>query len=272
MLIDGVPGKQVPAADRGLNYGDGVFRTMRVTGCEPVAWNAQMACLMRDCQRLALPRPDTKTLYREARELFANRHEGVLKIVITRGSGGRGYAPPEPAEPLRMVSAHPAPRAVGQLALQTSAIGFPCQPALAGIKHLNRLEQVLARAECAQHGWADALMLSTEGHVISTTMRNIVLAMDGCWLTPALDKAGVAGATRARIMTAVSRAGRPITEARLLLSDCYAARAMIACNSVSGITPVVRLGTHELPDSMAMAADCRARLNEAQACDIFCLQ
>lgn len=261
ILIDGMPGDRVSAADRGLNYGDGVFRTVRVSAHEPVAWATQMATLAHDCRRLRLPVPHADTLYGEARRLFAGRSDGVLKIVITRGSGGRGYAPPQASDPVRIVSAHPTPPADAVLDLAESSIRLARQPALAGVKHLNRLEQVLARRECAENGWRDALMLDCAGYVIGTTMRNVVLVSRGQWLTPALCHAGVAGATRRRIMAALAGAGRPVTQAGLTLSDCYAAQAMMACNSVSGVTPVRRLGTHEFRDSLETAAYCRDALN-----------
>lgn len=263
-LINGIGGDQLSALDRGLNYGDGVFRTIRVVAHEPVAWTAQMATLERDCRRLCLPPPDAAILYDEARHLFANRPDGVLKIIITRGVGGRGYAPPAVVEPLRIVSAHAAPDALAALELGLSTLRLARQPALAGVKHLNRLEQVLARAECVRNGWSDALMLDTADQVIGTTMRNVLIAIDGRWLTPALDNAGVAGATRGRIMSALASVRRPVIEAELALSDCYAARAMVVCNSVSGITPVRRLATHDFPGSFDMAADCRCALREAE--------
>lgn len=265
ILINGLPSDQVFALDRGLNYGDGVFRTMRVCEHTPVAWSAQMQRLAHDCRRLGLPMPAAEFLYDETRRLFSGRADGVLKILVTRGSGGRGYAPPEAVEPLRILSAHQAPPPLETLELAESSIRLPRQPALAGIKHLNRLEQVLARRECVDHGWVDALMRDTSGYVICTTMRNLLLVIDGQWVTPALDQAGVAGATRARLMAGLARAGQPVTESCLTLSDCYAAQAILACNSVSGITPVVRLASHQLPDSADRAAYCRDVLKTANA-------
>lgn len=264
MLINGVPGDQVAATDRGLNYGDGVFRTLRVQAHEPQAWTTQMACLRRDCLRLDLPVPDADVLLAEARRLFAHTADGVLKIVVTRGSGGRGYVPPQNVQPVRIVSAHPLPPSVETLALEVSSIRFACQPALAGVKHLNRLEQVLARTQCARNDWPDALMLDGAGRVISTTMRNVLLCLDGVWHTPSLQQAGVAGATRERLLAACHALGQPVVRADCMLSDCYAASAMIACNSVSGVTPIIRLGTHELHHSVDMAVQCRYYLAAVQ--------
>lgn len=258
VLVNGVASDRIAVTDRGLNYGDGVFRTLRVAQHAPVAWLAQMERLNHDCRRLALPAPDERTLLAEARSLFSQRAGGVLKIVVTRGGGGRGYAPPERPETTRIVSAHALPPPVTELVLDVSRMRLARQPALAGVKHLNRLEQVLARNECLRRGRGDALMLDSADYVIGTTMRNILLHLDGQWVTPALDQAGVAGATRARMMAALAQAGEPVAQTALTLNACYRAQAMIACNSVSGITAVTRLAGYGFPFSLKMAAHCRA--------------
>jgi len=260
VLINGSAADWLPVTDRGLNYGDGVFRTLRVARHEPVAWQAHMTRLRHDCERLLLPFPDATLLRTEARHLFRQRAQGVLKIVITRGSGGRGYAPAGADTPRRILSAHALPEPVEQLQLMPAAVRLARQPALAGVKHLNRLEQVLARQECAQRGVADALMLDSAGFVIATTMRNLLLRIDGRWLTPALTQAGVAGATRARIMGALAGSNSAVRTMELTLDACRHADAAIACNSVGGAVPVTRLADRYLPYSFAMAARCRRLL------------
>ncbi len=263
VLINGEAIDRVAVADRGLNYGDGVFRTLRISRQVPVAWDVHLQRLHHDCQRLALPMPDETLLREEAGRLFRERNQGVLKIVITRGCGGRGYAPPGAPDPNRILSAHEPREAVIELALGLSGMRLARQPALAGVKHLNRLEQVFARAECARSGHADALMRDTAGCVIGTTMRNILLRIDGYWLTPRLDQAGVAGAMRQRMMSALETAGEPVREARLRLSDCFGAQALVACNSVTGITGVTRLANHVFPSSIDSAARCRGLVVDA---------
>ncbi len=258
VLINGEATDRLAVTDRGLNYGDGVFRTLRIAQHAPVAWGVHLQRLRHDCQRLALPMPDEALLRAEAGRLFQERSEGVLKIVITRGCGGRGYTPLADPEPNRVLSAHEPPAVTAELELGVSGIRLARQPALAGVKHLNRLEQVLARAEYTHAGQADALMLDTAGDVISTTMRNIVLRLDGYWLTPELDQAGVAGAMRQSMMSALKAAGEPVQASRLSLSDCFRAQALIACNSVTGIIGVGRLADHVFASSLDSAVHCRA--------------
>lgn len=263
-LVDGVMCGRLPADDRGLAYGDGVFRTVRMANHAPLAWATHVERLAHDCQRLCLPMPDPDRLLQDATRLFGARADGVLKIMITRGSGGRGYAPPQPARPRRIVSAHALPVAIESLRLEVASVRLARQPMLAGVKHLNRLEQVLARAECARNDWDDALMLDSQARVISTTMRNLIADIDGRWLTPRLAQAGVIGATRTRIMAAVAAAGGALTEADLSLADCVGARAMVACNSVAGVVPITGLAGHDLSGSRAMAAACTAALRATE--------
>ncbi|WP_353249046.1 aminodeoxychorismate lyase [Salinisphaera sp. T31B1] len=250
MIIDGERADRVPGDDRGLAYGDGVFRTLRVDHGNIQAWAVHIQRLAHDCARLSLPAPDTQRLRGESEALFANGRSGVLKIMITRGSGGRGYTPPA-GSVRRIVSAHPLPESVpGTLVLERSPVILAEQPRLAGVKHLNRLEQVLARQECEHAGVSDAFMCDSAGRIVSTTMRNLVfLQTDGEWVTPALARAGIIGATRQRLMTALGSAGTRVHERDVNLADLGRYCAAVACNSVSGPIPVERLGGQRFESS-----------------------
>lgn len=264
-LVDGVPAAACPVDDRGLAYGDGVFRTLRVAQGRPQAWAEHMARLAEDAHRLGLARPNAGQLWHDARQLIADRQDGVLKIIITRGSGGRGYMPAEAATVRRMVSIHDLPaHALGQpapLELERSPVALARQPLLAGIKHLNRLEQVLARADCRRRRATDAAMSDSAGWLISTTMRNLLLRDPaGRWWTPALDQAGVAGVTRQRLMSALASAGGGVTQCAIAADSLDVFDAVIACNSVTGISPVRRIGHTAFAESEQAADACRALL------------
>jgi len=265
-LVDGIATRQLPADDRGLAYGDGVFRTLRIARGAPEAWAAHIERLVHDCQRLMLPAPDEVALADDARRLIAVHQapasDAVLKIMITRGSGGRGYAPLRQPQARRIVSLHELPARATQanepLTLDQSSIRLARQPVTAGVKHLNRLEQVLARAECDRLGVADTVLFDTQGWLISTTMRNLLLRDDqGCWYTPRLDQAGIIGATRQRLLAGLKATGHQTKEIEMRLSDLTHFNAAIACNSVAGVSGLARIGDTVFTDSEAAAANVR---------------
>lgn len=264
-LVDGQPTDFCPVDDRGLAYGDGVFRTLRIVDGRPEAWHVHMARLADDCSRLGLSQPDAQELWRQARALIDGRRDGVLKIMLTRGSGGRGYAPDQVSTLRRILSIHDLPaHAQGEpaaLALDWSPVALARQPLLAGIKHLNRLEQVLARDDCRRRGAADAAMHDSAGWLTSTTMRNLLLrATDGRWWTPRLDQAGVAGVTRQRLMSALAETGHAVTECAIAADSLGSFDTVIACNSVGGVVPVTRIEQAIFTHSKQAADDCRVLL------------
>lgn len=262
ILVDGDAATVIPTDDRGLAYGDGVFRTLRVTGGMPIAWSDHMERLVDDCRRLALSFPGEEWLAADARRLFTAADEGVLKVMITRGSGGRGYAPPTGQASRRIVSAHTLPihgaGGLEALELEYSPVRLAIQPLLAGVKHLNRLEQVLARAKCQRQRQEDALMCDAAGRPLCTTMRNLLFCdSNGQWTTPALTRAGVVGVTRQRLMRALDLRGRRVTAVDMTREDMVDMRAVIACNSVGGVRPVSRIDRHAFAASEKTAEMCR---------------
>jgi 4-amino-4-deoxychorismate lyase len=237
--------ERVPAldpADRGLSYGDGLFETLRVGAGRLPWWNAHLARLANGARRLGLPMPDATWLAGEAEALLANAPaEAVLKLVLTRGSGGRGYSAPDAPVPTVLLSAHALPAPFdGPLSLRWCETRLALQPRLAGLKHLNRLEQVLARAEWRDPAIHEGLMLDAAGRVTCATAANVFALLDGRWLTPVLHEAGVAGIARGWVLANAPGAA----EAELRPADIEAAEALFLCNAVRGILPVGRLGQH----------------------------
>lgn len=205
-----------------------------------------------DCRRLHLPCPDGEQLKADISALFADRGDGIAKIVITRGPGGRGYAPPVDGEPTRMVLRYPKPQypkayAETGVAIGVADIRLARQPALAGVKHLNRLEQVLARRECATRGWPEALMCTDDGCLISGTMSNLFVVRDQALLTPALDQAGVIGAMRSCLIEGFARQGYMITETDLPLAAATDCDEAFLCNSAMPVWPVYSVGGCPVP-------------------------
>jgi 4-amino-4-deoxychorismate lyase len=226
--------------DRGLAYGDGVFETILVHSGAPVWWNAHLARLQRGCDVLGIAAPDADFLRGECDALVIGCARGVLKLIVTRGVGERGYAPPAHVSPTLLLSLSDAPSQHRDgLNLRWCATELAVHPRLAGIKHLNRLEQVLARAEWNDAAIHEGLQCDTAGRVVSATAANLFALRDGRWLTPPIADCGVAGICRAWILGNVAEA----CEAVLTRAVVESADALILCNAVRGILPVAGLGS-----------------------------
>lgn len=241
----GEPVAAISPLDRGLAYGDGLFETLRLHEGQPVWWQEHMQRLARGCEALGLAMPDAAWLRARVDELRAKAPgAGVLKLVLSRGEGGRGYAPPPRPRPTLILSLHdlPPPAPAEGLSLRWCDTRLAAQPALAGLKHLNRLEQVLARREWQDADIHEGLMLDGEGRVVCATAANLFALVDGHWLTPPVDRCGVAGICR-RWLLAEGLA----REAVLERTEVEGAQALFLCNAVRGILPVRRLGGREWP-------------------------
>ena len=253
--------------DRGLAYGDGVFETLLVHAGQPVWWREHWERLVRGAQVLGLPVPDQMQVRRECEGLLADAPaRAVLKIILTRGSGGRGYALPEAPAATVIVSVHPAPAVWDEpLTLRWCKTTCAIQPLLAGIKHLNRLEQVLARAEWQDPKIADGVMCDSEARVICATSANLFALIGGRWQTPAVGRCGIAGIARGWVLANVQASA----EADLSAAEVSHADALFLCNAVRGILPVRRLGMREWPGQDAVAPLLRQL---AQAQPAFAIQ
>ena len=247
MLINGEPAGVLSALDRGLAYGDGLFESIRFVGAAAPLWPRHMQRLVESCRRLRMPAQDPARLWREALEVARGMPQSVVRITLTRGVGERGYALPVSPQTTRVVAAFAPP----QLAHEAYALGVRMrvcdirlaeQPLLAGMKHLNRLEQVLARAEWSEQAIdaaiAEGVLCDQHGRVISATMANLFALIDGVLLTPALDRCGVAGVARAEVLAAYPQA----RTAELTLDALLGASEIFLSSSVRGILPVQSLG------------------------------
>ena len=242
-LVNGEISSHILVMDRGLNYGDGVFETIAVFKGVPRFWQLHMDRLAIACETLALPLVAQKILLREVQTVSAGHAACVAKIVLTRGSGGRGYSPHGCDEATRIVSAHSMPDDIEQLALagvraRMCQLRLALQPALAGLKHLNRLEQVMARAEWTDEQIFAGILLDTEDNVISATSGNIFLTSGGRYLTPRMDRCGVRGVMRSAIL----KAFQPRCEQRRIMLDMLPeADEVFICNAVRGVIPITRI-------------------------------
>lgn len=229
----------VGASNRGLAYGDGVFETMRIHHGELPLWPHHLARLLGGADRLGLCVPDVEFLRTQCKTMIANIEAGVLKLLLTRGDGGRGYAPPPEPLPVWVLAVHSLPpvQTTG-VRLHRCETQLAIQPRLAGIKHCNRLEQVLARVEVQRAACDDGVLCDTEGRVVSATSANLLVQCDGHWITPPVTRCGVAGVVRGWLLE-----HRLVQENELTISQVEHADALALCNAVRGILPVSHLGT-----------------------------
>ncbi len=247
-LVNGEPGSVISIHDRGLQFADGVFETIAVQSGEMLCGDAHFARLEKGCRHLSIACPDRGLLEREARLLSRSQASAVLKIVITRGAGGRGYAPSDNISPNRIITLHERP-AYPASYYRAGIPSFICsrrvahQPDLAGIKHLGRLEQVLLRAEVANTSCPEGVALDLDGNVIEGSMSNLFMVKNGRFVTPDLSRCGIEGVIRNTIIDYNNAAGIETAIREIKPEDLYDADEVFYCNSVIGIWPVSRINT-----------------------------
>ena len=264
-MINGEAVDCISSADRGLLYGDGVFETLAVEQGVPRFWQRHMTRLQAGCRRLAITGVDTDALYEEAGVLLAGEGRCILKVIITRGAGGRGYGPAGCGQPTRILQRHAAPeypdacqREGVRVRLCESRLSH--NPRLAGIKHLNRLEQVLARSEWDDPGIPEGLVLDVDGRLVEGTMSNVFMILHGRLVTPELSRCGVAGIMRSVVMEQARALDLPVQAMAVSPDDLAQADEVFLANSLIGIWPVRRIDardysvgpvTRQLQDALA---------------------
>jgi 4-amino-4-deoxychorismate lyase len=241
--VDGVASDALALTSRGLAYGDGLFETIAVNAGRALLRQRHLQRLADGCARLRL----NADLPLVAAEIDAYAHlmgEGVLKLILARGDSQRGYAPNPHAPARRILQAGPSPAYPAGNAEQGVAL-FDCttrlaeQPLLAGLKHLNRLEQVLARAEWSDPAFAEGLMLDVSGRIIEGVYSNLFLVRDGELLTADLSRCGVAGTMRAELLAQAKALGITVRVMELWPQQLAEADEVFVCNSVYGVWPVL---------------------------------
>ncbi|MDE2305601.1 MAG: aminodeoxychorismate lyase [Gammaproteobacteria bacterium] len=242
--INGRVARRIDWRDRGLHYGDGVFETMRIRRGELRLLDLHLERLYASCARLAIQAPPEADLRRELVGASRRRREGVLKLIVTRGPGARGYRPSGHERATRLLALAPLPtfaRGV-PLALRICRTRLGCNPALAGMKTLNRLESVLARAEWSDPRIGEGLMLDHEDRVVCGTMSNVFIRRANLLLTPPVDRCGVAGVMRRFVLERAASLGLRATESPLRFADLQSADEVFMTNALRGPMPVGAIG------------------------------
>jgi len=249
--INGVEADLLAVADRGAAYGHGLFETMLFSAGVVPLWQRHSSRLVADAPVLGLSISQISLDDNLAKfiDLLGQQSQssGIIKLTVTAGSGGRGYASPANLAPQIICQFSPLPDRLEQprregVALTQCQYPLPANPVLAGIKHLNRLDQILARAEWADE-YADGLMYSQAGLLIETTCANIfVKTGDNGWITPKVDQAGVRGVMRGLLLQELfAKTGLPVSEGEISRQQLATASELFICSSIRGLLPVTEI-------------------------------
>ena len=242
-LINGSFDYIISPFDRGFAYGDGIFRTMKMVDGLPESWPQHYQKLVADCAVINIVCPSAELLMSDLQQLFSPDGEAVAKIIITRGEGNRGYTPPAITAPMRVVTKSPMPKyplerfetGVNLIVCETR---LAAQPLFAGIKSLNRLENVMARMEWGDvhiaNGIAEGILLDMNNNVIECTAANIFARFGDALITPSLALCGVAGITRQRIINVAHTLSLNVKEETFDLDQLLFADEVIICSSLYG--------------------------------------
>jgi 4-amino-4-deoxychorismate lyase len=234
--------------DRGWQYGDGIFETMLLLRSQVRFWRDHIERLQAGCARLGMQAPDAELLQQELQQLCAGRQDGVIKLTLMRSGSERGYRPPLTADTTRLWQLFDAPAAAASsITMRWCDTRLSRNAQLAGVKHCNRLEQVLAQAEWRDADIAEGLMLDTEGELICGTMSNVFLVLEGMLVTPDLRYSGIAGVMRKNVLRLTSLLQIETEQRAVRAEEVSLAHEMFICNAVRGIQPVTRLEQQQWP-------------------------
>ena len=268
-IVNGTLNGTISPLDRGFSYGDGIFRTIKMVGSLPECWPLHYQKLVADCSAIGIVCPSPELLMNDLQQLFllddlSENQVAVAKIIITRGEGNRGYAPPAITAPMRVVLKSPMPqypetRFVDGVNLTVCETRLALQPRLAGIKHLNRLENVLARMEWHSPDITDGIFLDINDNVIECTAASIFARFGDTLITPSLTQCGVAGVTRQRIIELAYTLDLKVKVEAVTLQQLLTADEVIICNSLYGAWQVKSIQARQCP-KQALAANIRKAL------------
>jgi len=246
--LNGKPADSVSLSDRSFQYGDGCFTTMLTRGGRIQHWSRHVERMNACLDLLSIPRPDWNQVEHWLQQAIRPDTKAGLKLHISRGEGGRGYSPTQVASPNVTISdfiypPHYEQWVSGGLELGICRTRLGHNPLLAGHKHNNRLEQVLAKAELDDGGNADGVVLDIRDHVVETTMANLFWVKDATLFTPDLRNAGVNGVMRRIVLEQAKTLSLETSIGDFKLEELLSADEVFVSNSVLGVAPITLIGS-----------------------------
>lgn len=243
VFVNGEAIDHLSVFDRAFQYGDGLFETLPIRNGQAMLLDRHLRRLADGLVRLAIPSSVLTQVEQEALRLAGHFVDATLKITVTRGQSQRGYHPPDNPQPNWILSfskpaSYPQPLDSQGIRVRLCQTRLGDNPLLAGMKHLNRLEQVLARAEWQDEAIGEGIMCDQQGRVIEATSANLFLILNGRLCTPRLDHCGIAGIMRELVLETAKATGLDAKITDLTPTDCRQAEAMFLTNSLAGILPV----------------------------------
>ena len=250
ILINGKQTDMVSVHDRGLLYGDGVFETVAIKNGHLQFFDKHLQRLQKGCDALLMTRLDSDLIRKEVQSLCKGSIKKALKIIITRGEGERGYMIPDKQQPTRIIELNPFPEYPPEydkdgvnVMLCQHRLGINL--ALAGIKHLNRLEQILGRNELKNLGFTEGLMMDVDDQVVEGTMTNLFSVKAGKLFTPDLSRCGVAGVMREVVLELAEKNQIPCFIGNMTVTELLTSDEVFLTNSLAGIWAVKQIGQHK---------------------------
>ncbi|WP_416308422.1 aminodeoxychorismate lyase [Neptunicella sp. SCSIO 80796] len=249
MIVNGTASSLVPLDDRAVQYGDGCFTTMAVSNGLVEFWLQHLQRLQQSCSALQIEFNQWQELQQQVECIGQQHPDSVIKIIISRGSGGRGYAASLQQLPRYIITRHSKPAHYTDwqqrgIRLGLSPVTLACQPKLAGIKHLNRLEQVLIKQNTTDNQFDDQLVCDNDGMMVETGAANLFWKQQGIWFTPELTQSGVTGVMRNRVIDKMHEQGIAVQEIRARHQLLSQASEVFICNSLMKIVPVTHFNQH----------------------------
>lgn len=263
ILVNGVETDYIKADDRGLLYGDGLFETIAVKDSKPRLLEMHFQRLINSASKLSIQGFDTEDIAKDINLIVSKSgyHDAIVRVTVTRGSAERGYASLS-AEANVVISIAPLPEYIQEkrrtgIDMNFSTLRINKESYLAGIKHLNRLTQVLAANEAASKGVDEALVFSEDGFVIEGSKSNVFFVFENEIKTPLVSEYGVSGIMRQRVLDVADELGYKIVEDNITLDDLLDVKEVFITNSIIGIWPVATLNDREFN-----SFDCAAKFQD----------
>lgn len=250
-IVNGVESDLINIQDRAFQYGDGLFETIAVINGSPALLDLHLNRLTTGLERLSFPAIDFNQLRQSILDYSGKFQQAILKLIVTRGQAERGYTPPAQPEITTVISIaeHVFAQSYSDYLVKRLEIcdtQLSDNPQLAGIKHLNRLEQVLASIECQQKQYQDCILINPQGLVIEAVSANVFTWKNDKLFTPDLERCGIAGVMRQKVIELAKQLEIPVEVGLMTQQDILSAEAVFLTNSIRAIQPVAEIQSVQL--------------------------